>query len=115
MKAAELKKLSRKELVKLKGQIEKQIEKLDSQDMKAALDAAEKAAKAHGFSLKQLTGGAAPAAKPRKAKGKSAGTVNPAKYRNPDDAKQTWTGKGRRPEWIKAAQAKGVDIETFAI
>jgi DNA-binding protein H-NS len=24
------------------------------------------------------------------------------KYRNPDDASQTWTGRGRQPLWIKA-------------
>ena len=109
--AVNVKSMTRKELEKLKGQIEKQLDKLATQDKKAALDAAEKAAKAHGFSLGELTGGAA--AKPtRKARGtKAKGNVNPPKYRNPANPDQTWTGKGRRPEWIKAAQGAGVDID----
>ncbi len=115
MKTADLNKMSRKELVKLRQQIDKQIEKIESLDKKAALDAAEKAARQHGFSLADLTGGAPAPAKGRARKAKAAGTVNPPKYRNPENPKQTWTGKGRRPEWIKAAQDKGVDIETMAI
>lgn len=116
MKASELKKLGKKELLRLRDQIEKQIERIEKTDIKAALEAAEKAAKAHGFSLSDITGGGANTAakKPRKAP-KAKGNVNPPKYRNPENPDQTWTGKGRRPEWIKAAQAAGVDIETMAI
>ncbi len=109
--AVNVKSMTRKELEKLKAQIEKQLERLATQDRKTALEAAEKAAKAHGFSLTELTG--ASVAKPvRKAiAAKAKGKVNPPKYRNPENPDQTWTGKGRRPEWIKAAQAAGVDID----
>lgn len=114
--ATDIKNMTRKELEKLRGQIDKQLEKIDSQDKKAALDAAEKAAKAHGFSLDQLTSGtAAPKTRAKRGTAKAVKSVNPPKYRNPENAEQTWTGKGRRPEWIKAAQDKGVDIETMAI
>lgn len=34
-------------------------------------------------------------------------------YRNPDDPKQTWNGKGRRPRWINDALSSGMDIETL--
>lgn len=116
--ASDIKTMSRKELEKLKGQIDKQLAKIDTQDKKAALIAAEKAAKQHGFSLSDLTGAVAPAqpaAKATRAKKTAAkGPVNPPKYRNPQNPDQTWTGKGRRPEWIKAAQDKGIDIETMA-
>lgn len=120
MKAADLKKLSRKELETLKARIDTQLEKMSKLDMKAALEAAQKAAKAHGYSLEQLTGGASAAVAKAKASAgkkpkKAAGSVNPPKYRNPENADQTWTGKGRRPAWIVAAQEKGVDIETMAI
>lgn len=117
--ANDIKNMSRKELEKLKAQVEKQLEKLDKADRKAALEAVKQAAKAHGYSLNELTGGGSASAasksggKPRKARAN--GTVNPPRYRNPDNPDQTWTGKGRRPEWIKAAQSKGVDIETMAI
>ena len=29
------------------------------------------------------------------------------KYRNPGDASQTWTGRGKRPRWYSAALASG--------
>lgn len=34
-----------------------------------------------------------------KRKSKLAGTKVPAKYRNPEDRTQTWTGRGRMPLW----------------
>ncbi len=114
--AIDVKSMSRKELEKLRDQVDKQLEKLANQDKKAALEAAEKAAKAHGFSLGELTGStAAPKTRAKRGTAKSGKSVNPPKYRNPENPDQTWTGKGRRPEWIKAAQDKGVDIETMAI
>ncbi len=107
--AIDLHSMSRKDLQKLSRDIDKALASIDKRDQKAALDAAERAAMEHGFSLAQLTGGA-----PRKGKGK-AGSINPPKYRNPDDAAQTWSGRGRKPDWIKTAEAKGTDIASFAI
>jgi DNA-binding protein H-NS len=56
----DLKKMSRKELEKLKLNVEKALAKLSAADKKAAFVAAEKAAAAHGFSLAEITGDAAP-------------------------------------------------------
>ena len=106
-----LKEMSRKELVKLQRDIEKALERLKKQDMKAAKAAAEKAAAAHGFSLSELAGNAGPTPK-AKAKAKKAGKP---KYKNPADASQTWTGKGRQPDWYKAAMAAGTDPKKLEI
>jgi DNA-binding protein H-NS len=38
-----------------------------------------------------------------------------AKYANPNDASQTWTGRGRRPDWLIARLKKGASLEDFAI
>ena len=38
-----------------------------------------------------------------------------AKYVNPDDRNQTWTGRGRRPNWLVARLKKGAKQEDFAI
>ncbi|ROU01142.1 H-NS family nucleoid-associated regulatory protein [Histidinibacterium lentulum] len=100
--------MDRKDLEKLRKDIDKQIERLNKSDQKAALEAAERAAREHGFSLAELTGGAS-------AKAGRVKTVNPPRYRNPDNPSQTWTGKGRRPDWIKAAQEKGEDLSKFEI
>lgn len=99
--------LDRNELQKLRQQIDKRMDQLAVEEQKAALDAAEKAAAQHGYSLAELTG-------MKKARGKAA-NVNPPKYRNPENPSQTWTGKGRRPQWIKDAEANGTDLSKFAI
>lgn len=101
--------MSRAELEKLRTGVEKALSTLADRERKAALDAAEKAAKAHGFSLKDLTGFAASGPKAR-GKGK-----NPPKYRNPEDPGATWTGRGRKPQWIKDAEGAGIDIAEYEI
>jgi DNA-binding protein H-NS len=37
------------------------------------------------------------------------------KYRNPDDASETWAGRGGTPRWLKALLAQGRKLEEFAI
>jgi len=31
---------------------------------------------------------------------RSRDSVNPPKYRNPDNPEQTWSGRGKRPTWV---------------
>lgn len=38
-----------------------------------------------------------------------------AKYRNPADPAQTWTGRGMRPVWLRSLLEQGRSIEEFAI
>ena len=99
--------LSRNELQTLRREVDKAIETLADRERKAALEAAERAAAEHGFNLADLTGLAR--------KGKAAKTKSPARYRNPDDASQTWTGKGRQPDWYKAGIAAGKSPADFEI
>lgn len=103
--------MSKKELERLKAKIEKALEKNVEKEKKAARDAAEKAAKSFGFSLADL-GANAPA--PKKA-AKKAATKGKAKFRNPDNASQTWTGKGRKPNWFIAALDAGKSEADLAI
>ncbi|MFC5741160.1 H-NS family nucleoid-associated regulatory protein [Dyella tabacisoli] len=54
----------------------------------------------------------------RGGKGSKGGTKNPVapKYRNPDDASQTWSGRGKRPLWfIAALKRRGVTAENLLI
>lgn len=39
----------------------------------------------------------------------------PAKYRNPADASQTWSGRGREPGWFKDAIAAGRSAESMLV
>lgn len=81
-------------------------------------------AKAEGYSIEELFGGgAAPAGRGKAAKGVKApssragrklGKVAP-KYRNPANAKETWTGRGKHPRWMAELIAKGKKVEDFLI
>lgn len=99
----DLQKMSKEELVALQKDVSKAISNFDERIKAEALAKLEATAKEMGFSLSDLTGG------------KKAGKVNPPKYRNPDDATKTWTGRGRQPQWIKDALAAGKDLEELAI
>ena len=81
-------------------------------------------AKAEGYTVAELFGGAGAAGTagragraPRKAsstKGRKLGKVAP-KYRNPAKPSETWTGRGKQPRWMAAETAKGRKVEDFLI
>jgi hypothetical protein len=35
------------------------------------------------------------------------------KYQNPDNATQTWSGKGKQPQWVEQALAKGKTLDSL--
>ncbi|MDX1655272.1 MAG: H-NS histone family protein, partial [Candidatus Competibacteraceae bacterium] len=37
------------------------------------------------------------------------------KYRNPADPTQTWSGKGKRPNWLNEALTQGHKLEEFSL
>lgn len=47
--------------------------------------------------------------------GKAVKNKRPAKYKNPADASQTWSGQGRKPAWLEAELKKGKKLEDFLI
>jgi DNA-binding protein H-NS len=83
-----------------------------------------KVLKSAGWTFEELygkAGGATTTAAPKKAgkakgpaKGRSTGKV-PPKYRNPANAKETWTGRGKQPRWLAAEVAGGRKLEEFLI
>jgi DNA-binding protein H-NS len=102
----DLNSMSRKDLMKLRGDVDRALASVADRERKAALDAVAKVAAEHGFTVAELTGSAMMRGAGRKSKG-------PAKYRNPADPSQTWSGKGRRPDWFKAAEASGRNMDDF--
>ena len=105
----ELESMSRKELESLRRDVDRALQSVSRRELKAAREAAAKAAAEHGFSLAEVAEGIG--AKPAR----SGGSMSPAKYANPDDPTQTWTGKGRQPNWYRDAVAKGIDPEKLAL
>ncbi|SDX13246.1 DNA-binding protein H-NS [Ruegeria halocynthiae] len=104
--AIDLEKMSRKELLELRNQVEKALKSAETRERKEALKAAEKAAAEFGFSLSELP---LDGIKPSK------GAKTKPKYHNPNDPSQTWTGRGRKPQWIHDALKAGADITDLEI
>ncbi|WP_065328060.1 H-NS histone family protein [Tritonibacter mobilis] len=65
-------------------------------------------AEKHGVSFDEVI--ALHGGKGRKAAGKA-----PAKYANPADLSQTWSGRGRKPAWVHEALEAGKSIEDLEI
>lgn len=99
----DLNELSLKELKQLRRDVEKAITSFEDRKKREALAELEKAAAEFGFSLSELAGVS-------KAKTKGA-----PKYRNPNNAEQTWTGRGRTPQWVKDLEAAGGSRESALI
>lgn len=83
--------------------------------------------KAEGLTLAEVFGGTlgksgdgkpgakgAPAAKPAAKSSDRRYQVKP-KYRNPDNAAETWAGRGAQPRWMAAALARGHTLEDMLI
>lgn len=95
--------LSKDELLTLQKDVASALKSFEDRKKKEALAAAEAVAREHGFALAELTGKKASASR------------NPAKYANPADKSQTWTGRGRKPGWVLTLEADGKDLAGCAI
>ena len=98
-----IEKLSYIELLKLQERVEQAIAEKRAADAQATKEQLRQMAEKAGFDIRELYG---------KRGHKSTGF---AKYRNPKDTSQTWTGRGRKPNWLVDAVKKGAKIESIAI
>ena len=101
----DLNKLSLKELKDLQSQVAKAISGYEDRRKREALAELEEKAREMGFSLSELTG--APGTRKR--------TPSTAKYANPANAADTWSGRGRKPRWFSEALARGGKPEDMAL
>ena len=91
------------QLKELAKDVEKALARKTKEEMTAARKAAEKVAKEHGFSLDEIVG--KPKSKPSTNGSKR--TPLPPKFKNPENPSETWSGRGRQPEWYKKAIEAG--------
>lgn len=110
--AVDLKGMSPKQLEKLASDVSKEIARRASKQRDEAIKAASKAAKDHGFDLSELLGDAP---KPKGRRKAAAKPKLPPKYKNPDNPDQTWSGRGRQPEWYKSAIAAGKSQKSLEV
>lgn len=108
----DLTKLSRQDLSKLKSDVERELKKRERKEKSAAKKKIQAIAQSAGFSIGELFDEKKPkAAKP--AAGKRAKAK--VKFRDPKNAKNTWSGRGRMPKWLAAEVEKGKKKEDFAV
>ena len=109
----DISKLTTKELQALLKRIQKEINKRDQQEKSKLLDDIKQIASKHGYSLRDLIGNG-----PRSVqKGRKTGARKPVrvKYRHPEQASLTWTGRGRKPHWVSKWLDEGKTMESLAV
>jgi DNA-binding protein H-NS len=105
MKKLNLSALSASELQQLKSDIEKELN--DRSSKLQAIEEVKKLAASKGLKLEELfaeLGGSKP-------KGKR----ELVRFRHPQDASLTWSGRGKRPNWMKEAMAKGMTEDQMRV
>ena len=97
--------MSLKELKDLQSQVAKAIAGFEDRKKKQAIAELEEKAREMGYSWAEITGSALTRKR----------TAAVAKYANPVNTSETWSGRGRKPRWFVAALASGKKPEQMAI
>ena len=95
-------KMSLKDLLELEAKVQKAISSARDRERADVKQALAVMAEKRGFSVSELFGG----------RGRKSSA---AKYVNPDNRSETWTGRGRKPNWLVAKLKKGANITDFAV
>ena len=104
----DLKVLSIAELKSLQKDIASEMESRGKEERQKLLQEFREKARALGVSLEELL-----AVAPR---GKAQGTGKvAAKYANPANPAQTWTGRGKRPHWVSECIAAGKSLDDLKV
>ncbi|WP_341648825.1 H-NS histone family protein [Thauera humireducens] len=105
------------QLKKLQMRITTEIERRESDTKASLLKRLRKLAQTEGIKLEDLLGCDMGIAAPAKGRGRpEAKPVSvkratlPAKYSNPNNLEQSWSGRGRKPAWFEAWVANGGSI-----
>jgi DNA-binding protein H-NS len=104
MAGKDLEKMSYKDLQQHLVRVQRAIAMAHERDKEAVRKKIDAIAREAGFKISDLYGG-------RGGKGRKV----PAKYANPDNPSETWTGRGRKPRWLAEKLKNGERIEKFLI
>lgn len=109
MAAVNVDKLSLKELIDLDAKVKKALASARDRERTEIKKKVADLAETHGFSVAELFGGT---------RGRGPGknkSVGVAKYANPENKLDTWTGRGRKPNWVVERLKKGAKLADFEI
>lgn len=102
----ELSNLSLAELKNLLNLIPSEIKRREKEEKATALKDLEAFAIERGFTLKELMDSS---------KEKKERSTVAIKYRHPQNAELTWTGRGRKPKWVVEYTATGAIMDQLAV
>ncbi|MFC5547517.1 H-NS family nucleoid-associated regulatory protein [Massilia aerilata] len=108
--------LSNYNLAELKGlqfDIEKEIKSRQHDEVRKAREQILAIAQDMGVPVSALLSGEGGGKKGAKKGGN--GQAGQARFRNPADESQTWTGRGRQPKWIAEGLSGGKSLDDFRI
>lgn len=100
--AVNLDRMSLKDLIDLDSRLQKAIVAARERDRAEVKTRIETMVSEAGFSVSELYGGRGGRKVP-----------SAAKYANPDNRTETWTGRGRKPNWLVEALKKGQKLDSF--
>ncbi len=109
MKKINLASLSSSDLQQLKADIDKELAERSSKLQ--AIEEVKKLAAAKGLNLSDLIGEMGGS----KTKGKRELGPAPVRFRHPKDPTMTWSGRGKRPNWMKDALAQGFSEDEMRV
>lgn len=89
---------SRQDLMRLKRQVEHELDNRRRVDQRTARQEVREIAEKYGLSIADLMTGSATAP------GRGGDGLH---YRHPDNPSLTWSGRGRKPKWLKEWEASG--------
>jgi DNA-binding protein H-NS len=108
----DLSNLSLGDLRNLQDQIKQEMKKREHQEVQKAREQILAIAQSVGLPLKDLINTSGRGAKAEKASGTGSVAV---RFRNPADASQQWTGRGRQPKWVKEWVEGGKSIDQLRV
>lgn len=94
-------------LRQLKKDIDKELGSRRKEDAKRAQQELKSVAEKYGFSLNELVSG-----QPVRTARGGGGT---ARFQHPEDPSKTWSGRGRKPSWIKDWESSGRSLEKLRV
>jgi len=94
---------SRQDLIKLRKQVEHELESRRRIDQRSARQELKDIAEKYGMSLADLITGIG--------SGEGRGPKGEIVFRHPQDPAKGWSGRGRKPKWIKEWEASGRSLD----
>jgi DNA-binding protein H-NS len=107
----DLSNLSLGDLRNLQEQIKQEMKKREVQEVQKAREQILAIAQSVGMPLKDLISASG---RGGKSAGANTGSVA-VRYRNPDNASQQWTGRGRQPKWVKEWVEGGKSLDKLRV